>query len=144
MQPLWPLTLYYDGDCPLCAREIDWLRRRADSAKLQLADIRASDFDSKALGYSMAQLQNLLHARFADGQWVTGLDATYWSWTAAGHIWLARPLAWRWLRPALNGLYQLFCRLRPGLVWLPHPDGAQRCQDDGCNIDKKQTETIQK
>ncbi len=144
MQPLWPLTLYYDGDCPLCAREIDWLRRRADSAKLQLADIRASDFDSKALGYSMAQLQNLLHARFADGQWVTGLDATYWSWTAAGHIWLARPLAWRWLRPALDDLYQLFCRLRPGLAWLPHPNGAQRCQDDGCNIDKKQTETIQK
>ena len=138
------LTVYFDGACPLCAREIAWPRRRADSAKLQLADIRASDFDSKALGYSMAQLQNLLHARFADGQWVTGLDATYWSWTAAGHIWLARPLAWRWLRPALNGLYQLFCRLRPGLAWLPHPNGAQRCQDDGCNIDKKQTETIQR
>ena len=138
MQPLWPLTLYYDGDCPLCAREIDWLRRRADSAKLQLADIRASDFDSKALGYSMAQLQNLLHARFADGQWVTGLDATYWSWTAAGHIWLARPLAWRSLRPALDGLYQLFCRLRPGLAappkrrptlprrWMQHRQKADR------------------
>ena len=144
MQPLWPLTLYYDGDCPLCAREIAWLRRRADSAKLQLADIRANDFDSKALGYSMAQLQNLLHARFADGQWVTGLDATYWSWTAAGHIWLARPLAWRWLRPALDDLYRLFCRLRPGLTWLPHPDGAQRCHGNVCNTDKKQTKTIQK
>jgi len=144
MQPLWPLTLYYDGDCPLCAREIAWLRRRADPSKLQLADIRASDFDSEALGYSMTQLQNLLHARFANGQWVTGLDATYWSWTAAGHTWLARPLAWRWLRPALDGLYRLFCRLRPGLTWLPHPDGAQRCHDDVCNTDKKQTQTVQK
>ena len=110
-----------------------------DQGNLQLSDIRAADFDPAAIGYSLAQLQNLLHGRFADGHWVTGLDATYWSWTAAGHTWLARPLGWRWLRPTLNSLYRLFCRLRPGLTWLPHPDGARRCQAELCKIDKKQT-----
>lgn len=144
MQPHWPLTLYHDGDCPLCAREIAWLKRNADPARLQLTDISSADFDPAALGCSLTQLQNLLHGRFADGQWVTGLDATYWSWTAAGHTWLARPLGWRWLRPTLDGLYRLFCRLRPGLTWLPHPEGARRCQDSACQIDKKQTGTIQK
>ncbi len=46
MQPHWPLTLYHDGDCPLCAREIAWLKRNADPARLQLTDIAA------LLGYS--------------------------------------------------------------------------------------------
>ena len=110
-----------------------------DQGALQLSDIRAADFDPAAIGCSLAQLQNLLHGRFADGHWVTGLDATYWSWTAAGHTWLARPLGWRWLRPTRDGLYRLFCRLRPGLTWLPHPDGARRCQAELCKIDKKQT-----
>ena len=136
MQPHWPLTLYHDGDCPLCAREIAWLKRRARPDRLQLSDIRAADFDPEAIDRSLAQLQNLLHGRFADGRWVTGLDATYWSWIAAGHPWLAEPLSWRWLRPAVNSLYRQFCRLRPSLAWLPHPDGAQRCQNDACNAEK--------
>lgn len=139
MQAHWPLTLYHDGNCPLCAREIRWLARSIDPARLQLVDISREDFAPEPLGRSLPQLQNLLHGRFADGHWVTGLDATYWSWTAAGHGWLARPLRWQWLRPALQRLYQLFCRLRPSLAWLPHPDGARRCQDDLCKIDKKQT-----
>src|SRR3989338_2928530 len=84
MQPSWPLTLYYDGDCPLCAREIKLLRQRADVQRLCLVDISVNDFHPESVGYSRETLQNLLHARFADGQWVTGLDATLWSWRGAG------------------------------------------------------------
>ena len=32
----WPLTLYFDGECPLCAREIKILSRRAIEARLPL------------------------------------------------------------------------------------------------------------
>lgn len=132
--PAWPLTLYYDGNCPLCAREILVLRRRASPRQLQLVDIAASDFDPTPLGMNLAQLQERLHARFADGSWVTGLDATFWSWCAAGLGGWAAPLRWPLLRPLLEPAYRLFCRLRPHLHWLPHPDSSARCRSSGCPL----------
>ena len=138
--PAWPLTLYYDGDCPLCAREIVALRRRASPPRLQLVDIAAPDFASAAGEPDRAALQARLHARFADGRWVSGLDATYWSWRAAGLERLALLLRWRGLRRALEPVYRLFCRLRPHLDWLPHPDGAARCRQDGCALPPRRDE----
>ncbi len=136
-QPQWPLTLYFDGDCPLCAREIQLLRRRADEHRLNLVDISLGDFDPTVAGQSKQTLQNCLHARFADGQWVTGLDATLWSWRAAGLDRWAAPLTWEPLRPLLELGYRLFCRLRPHLNWLPHPQGSQRCTDKQCDIHQR-------
>lgn len=125
----WPLTLYYDGDCPLCAREIGMLRRHASPQRLLLVDIAAADFDPMPLGVSLNAMQDRLHARWADGEWVLGLDASLWSWEAAGlGSWVA-PLRWRPLRPLLEWGYRLFCRLRPHLARLPHPDGATRCRE---------------
>ncbi|MCF5826786.1 thiol-disulfide oxidoreductase DCC family protein, partial [Pseudomonas syringae] len=80
----WPLTLYFDGECPLCAREVKILRARAAAERLLFVDISDDAFDAKSLGFTLAQMESSLHARFADGTWVTGLDATLWSWRAAG------------------------------------------------------------
>ncbi|MFP6850265.1 MAG: DUF393 domain-containing protein [Pseudomonas sp.] len=126
-QPRWPLTLYYDGDCPLCAREIQLLRRHANVQRLCLVDISLNDFHPSSIGYTKQALQDRLHARFADGQWVTGLDATLWSWRAADLGRWAVPLTWKPLRPLFELGYRLFCLARPHLNWLPHPDGAKRC-----------------
>ncbi|MBH3411417.1 MULTISPECIES: thiol-disulfide oxidoreductase DCC family protein [Pseudomonas] len=132
----WPLTLYFDGACPLCSREVAFLRRRSTAAKLILIDIDGDNFDPGPLGLTIEQLRSCLHARFANDQWVTGLDATLWSWRAAGvGIWAA-PLAWRPLRPVLSVFYRLFCLLRPSLAWLPHPKGGQRCkgEESKCHV----------
>jgi predicted DCC family thiol-disulfide oxidoreductase YuxK len=138
MKPAWPLTLFYDGDCPLCAREILHLRRHADSTRLQLVDVTASDFEADSLGMMTAQqFKDLLHARFADGTWVKGLDATYWSWRAAGLGHWAAPLAWKPLRPLFDLGYRLFLRFRPQLAWIPHPEGGKRCSDGQCAIASK-------
>ncbi|MFN3769496.1 MAG: thiol-disulfide oxidoreductase DCC family protein [Ectopseudomonas guguanensis] len=125
----WPLTLYFDGDCPLCAREIRLLRRHATPQRLLFVDISTEYFDPAPLGLSLAEMQARLHARWADGEWLLGLDASLWSWQAAGlGRWVA-PLRWRPLRPLLEWGYRLFCRLRPHLAHLPHPDGAARCRN---------------
>ena len=52
MRPTWPLTLYYDGDCPLCAREIHTLRRHASVQRLCLVDISLSDFHPESIGHT--------------------------------------------------------------------------------------------
>jgi len=97
-------------------------------------DIREQGFEPESMGLTFARMESLLHARFADGSWVTGLDATLWSWRAAGLGFWAAPLSWRWARPLLNAAYRLFCRWRPYLAWLPHPDGAARCKEQSCAV----------
>lgn len=134
--PDLPLTLYVDQACPLCAREINWLRKHADPSRLVLVDISSTDFDANALGRSLEQLQERLHARSASGEWLTGIDATLWSWRAAGvGLWMV-PLAWRPLRPLFLLAYRLFSLARPHLAWLPHPDGSRRCKDV-CPMDER-------
>ena len=85
MTPDLPLTLYVDRSCPLCAREVRWLERQADPTRLRLVDISAAGFDPAGLGVDLPQLRRRLHARSASGIWLTGVDATYWSWRLAGH-----------------------------------------------------------
>ena len=106
MTPDLPLTLYVDRSCPLCAREVRWLERQADPTRLRLVDISAAGFDPAGLGVDLPQLRRRLHARSASGIWLTGVDATYWSWRLAGHGRWAAPLGWRPLRPMLRLAYQ--------------------------------------
>ncbi|MCJ8170196.1 thiol-disulfide oxidoreductase DCC family protein [Atopomonas sediminilitoris] len=131
--PAWPLTLYYDSHCPLCAREIAHLRQHASTERLVLADIHADNFEQPTDLPAGGDLSQRLHARFADGQWLEGFDATYWSWHAAGLGHWVKPLSWRWLKPFWRVSYRLFIILRPHLAWLPHPDGQRQCAIDAQN-----------
>ena len=109
----WQLTLYFDGEYPLCSREIKILSRRPIEARLLFFDISRDDFDAKALGFTLEQMQSSLHASFTAGRGVTGLDASLWRWRAAGLGMWATPLTWRAIRPLFAVGYSLFCRLRP-------------------------------
>lgn len=135
----WPPTLYFDGECPLCAREIKILSRCAIEARLLFFDISRDDFDAKALGFILEQMQSSRHASFADGRRVTGLDATLWSRRAAGLGMWAAPLTWRAIWPLFAVGYSLLCRLRPYLAWLPHPDDSRRCRDNRCTVPEPKT-----
>jgi predicted DCC family thiol-disulfide oxidoreductase YuxK len=129
----WPLTLFHDAACPLCAREIMFLRKHSDPARLVLVDISAAAFNAdEQTGKSLEALQAKLHSHDANGQWFIGLDATQASWLAGGFTKTAWLLGWTPLRWILRPCYKLFAIVRPSLHWLPHPDGAARCKDQYC------------
>lgn len=130
--PDWPLTLFYDGECPLCLREIHLFQRRADPSRLELIDI-ADPAVEPLPGLAREDMLGCLHARFRDGQLVTGIDATYWSYRAAGLGWLVTPLAWRWARPVWKWSYRQFCHLRPVIARiLPMPATGASCDSGRC------------
>lgn len=37
--------LLYDGNCPICRREVSWLRNRDRAGNIELEDIAAPQFD---------------------------------------------------------------------------------------------------
>lgn len=127
----WPLTLYYDGQCPLCLREIQMFLKRNQRGRLQLLDISATATEPLP-GLTREQMLDCLHASFGDGRVVSGIDATYWSYCAVGLGWLVKPLAWRWARPFWQWSYRQFCQLRPHLTKILPMPAASPCDSGQC------------
>jgi predicted DCC family thiol-disulfide oxidoreductase YuxK len=95
-----PLTVLYDGACPLCRREIGLYRGLQPNTPLCFADVSdpASPLPN---GTTREQLLARFHVRASDGRLLSGARAFL-------ALWAALP-GWRWL--ALVG------RL-PGAAWV--------------------------
>ena len=97
-------TLFYDGSCPLCAKEIKTLRK-LQRGHLIFADIHQQPADSTGLPSREALLRRL-HLQAWSGEWVIGLHANVraWSHTRAGFLF--KPLLWPFIYPVANKIYQ--------------------------------------
>ncbi len=95
-------TLYYDGLCSLCSREIRTLKR-LQRGGLAFADIHQLVLDSTLP--TREALLKLLHLRKADGQWVVGLEANVRAWSHTRWGWLYYPLLWPGLNRVARSIY---------------------------------------
>ncbi|MDY7115443.1 DUF393 domain-containing protein [Halomonas sp. SSL-5] len=114
-----PVTLYHDGHCPLCRREVAWLARHPRRARVALVDIQAPDFDAAALGRTFEAMMGRLHLQDARGRWYIGMDASRALYAVLGY----RRLVWMSSLPGLAGVmdagYRWFARRRVHLGrWL--------------------------
>ena len=113
--PCYPITVFYDRSCPLCANEMHALKDLDDAERLELVDCSAPAFDDALLigdGLTRADLMGRIHARDVRGRWFVGLDAFEAVYRAAGleraaQVW-GSP---RW-RPLLDRLYPWIARHR--------------------------------
>lgn len=111
----YPLTVFYDASCPMCASEMVALKARGAGSSLQLVDCSAPEFDHTVLsgiGITRADLMARLHARDAHGRWLVGLDALEAAYRAAGLERAAALWGSRRLRPILGRLYRWVARRR--------------------------------
>ena len=98
-------TLFYDGQCPLCRREMDHLRKHADK-NLTLVDIHELENPDSWPGVTRELLLRRLHLLRESGSFETGLDATVRSWGHTRIGWPLRPLVWPGIRRIVAKLYQ--------------------------------------
>lgn len=96
--------LFYDGQCPLCRKEIETLKR-LEQGGLGFVDIHHQP-DDGPLAPGKEALLRRLHLVSRQGQWVTGLDATVRAWSHTPVGWLFRPLAWPLVRPLARRFYE--------------------------------------
>jgi predicted DCC family thiol-disulfide oxidoreductase YuxK len=76
--------VFFDGECPLCKREIDALRLLDFRRRVLFTDISAADFDAAAVGKSYRELMDVIHGRMPDGQFVTGVETFRQLYAALG------------------------------------------------------------
>ena len=87
-EQIYPLTLYFDSSCPLCSTEMGELKRRDAQGMLIFADIFAPGFTCPLPGVQQQDLLRLMHARRADGQVVTGVEAFRLAYAGIGVHWV--------------------------------------------------------
>src|SRR5262249_12657363 len=110
------LTLFYDGLCPLCSREIEHYRRHLAGTPADFVDITAAEFNAAAHGLDPQAVHRVMHVKVGD-ELRTGVAAFAAIWAAIPRYrWLARLAR----NPVGHGLmhlgYRAFARVRP---WLP-------------------------
>jgi predicted DCC family thiol-disulfide oxidoreductase YuxK len=114
----YPLTVFYDASCPMCANEMQALKERDREARLELVDCSARDFDESVLagvGITRSDLMRRLHARDAHGRWLVALDAFEAAYRAAGLERAAQLWGSRRMRPLLEPAYRWVAKRRQAL-----------------------------
>jgi predicted DCC family thiol-disulfide oxidoreductase YuxK len=124
-------TLLYDSLCPICRREVDWLKRRDRNGRLATIDIAAPGFDPAPLGLTSERVVARLHGIEADGRVVEGMAAMRGAWRAVGLGWLIAPTGWPLVRYLFDGMYLVFARYRVPLGRL-FGRRAASCDTDRC------------
>ena len=75
-QDSWQIKLLYDGDCPLCVREVNFLRQKdAGRGKVAFVNIADDDYspeENANIDYETAM--NRIHAILPDGSIVMNLE----------------------------------------------------------------------
>lgn len=123
------VEVFYDGDCPLCMREIRMLMRKDRAGRIAFTDIAAPGFDAAALGTSYDALMARIHGRLPDGTWITGVEVFRQLYAAIGFRRLVAVSRLPGLSHLLQLGYWLFAKNRLRLTG--------RCADGACELPRK-------
>jgi predicted DCC family thiol-disulfide oxidoreductase YuxK len=125
--------LFFDGACPLCSREIAWLKRRDRAGNLRLEDISSSGFDPARYGLTREELDRVLHGIRCDGKVVRGMDAVREAYRSVGLGWLLAPTRLPGVKSLSDLLYGWFASNRHALGRLLQ----RHCEDGRCVVAHK-------
>ncbi|HEY5283127.1 MAG TPA: DUF393 domain-containing protein [Polyangia bacterium] len=66
------IEAFYDGNCPLCLREVRWLRLLDKRGRIRFTDIAEQNFVAGDVGVPWDDLMASIHGRLPDGRIVKG------------------------------------------------------------------------
>jgi predicted DCC family thiol-disulfide oxidoreductase YuxK len=115
-----PLTVYFDGACPVCSREIALYRREPGAEQLCWVDVAHCPPAQLGLGLSREAALARLHVRDAQGRLVSGARGFLALWQVLPRwAWLAGLLDRGPLPTLLEGAYRAFLMARR--LWRRQP-----------------------
>jgi predicted DCC family thiol-disulfide oxidoreductase YuxK len=108
----WQVEVFFDGDCPLCRREVAWFRRLDRRQRIRFTDLAMDVRAVTESGIPFDQLMAEIHGRMPDGTWIRGVEVFRRMYSAVGWTWLVAPTRWPGLRQCLDWAYRVFARNR--------------------------------
>lgn len=116
--------VFFDGDCPMCRREIEMLRWLDKRDRVTFTDISEAGFDATPLGTSWEALMAEIHGRTGDGRWVKGVEVFRQLYSAVGFSWLVPVTRIPGISHLLDAGYVVFAKNRLRLTG--------RCSEGTC------------
>jgi len=110
------LKLLYDGECPICKREICILQKKASQAKIKFIDISSkefSPFENNNIDYNTAMSQ--IHAIDGKGNLLVGIPAFATVYARSQLLVTSTLLRIPFIKRLLKPLYTLFAKKR---LWM--------------------------
>ena len=128
------VTVFYDGLCPICNREVTLYKKLDRAARVQWTNLRQDPDALAAESFSYQEAMDLLHVKDGDGKVHIGMDAHLCMWSQLPYFRVvaaalkAMPRSTR----VLEKFYLVFTRYRPGLS---RPDLSCSCNEGETNCE---------
>jgi len=131
--PRFPLHVFYDGSCSVCATEIERYGRKDHAGRLILVDISAPGFDADIFGITLAEFMYQMHAIDQRGRVFRGVEAFWAIWQAFPASTLLGLCGKLIMLPLVNPLARLGYRTFAGIRgYLPKRPNS--CSSGSCRI----------
>ncbi|KAH6758368.1 putative thiol-disulfide oxidoreductase DCC [Perilla frutescens var. frutescens] len=110
----WKVKMLYDGECPLCMREVNMLRERNEGFKtIKFVDISSDDYspeDNQGLDYKT--VMGRIHAIQSDGTVVTDIEAFRKLYEAVGLGWVYAITKYEPIASIADAVYGVWAKYR--------------------------------
>ena len=89
-QPSWKIKLLYDGECPLCVREVNFLTKKdAGRGIVEFVDIASLDYDPQDnAGIDFVTAMGRIHGILADGTVIENVEVFRQVYECLGMGWV--------------------------------------------------------
>ena len=132
------LTIFYDGQCPLCSTEMQHLKQHDKADLIHLVDLHQADFSTLYPDINVDEGMKILHGTY-QGERLLGLEVTHRAWTLVGKGFWVAPLNWPVIKTLSHWVYLVVAKYRhPISAFLAKRLGitATHCNSGTC-YDKK-------
>ncbi len=125
---VFAVEVFFDGDCPLCTKEINLLRWMDRRGRILFTDISRPEFDANAFGLTQDEVMARIHGRLPGGEIIEGVEVFRKLYGAVGFGPLVVLTRIPGISHGLDVLYRFFAKHRLALT-------GRRCTEDTCSIE---------
>ena len=107
------LTFLYDGECPFCLRETNFLKKKDNKNSILFIDISKKGFNPiRFQNITYMDAMSNLHGILNNGRIIRGLDVLAYSYELIGLGWIYYPIKIPYLSNLLIFLYKYWAKNR--------------------------------
>ena len=126
------LTIFFDGGCPLCNREVAFLESRNKEGFLKFIDINTDLSFELEYGITYKQAMDRIHAFKSNGSVIKDIQVFQEAYALIGLGWIYAPTKLPLINELIQFIYGLWAKYRLKITFRPSIE--KLCSTKGCDM----------